>query len=382
MADPHSRAEFGGMPLAMLDVLGASLLQRTVQCMQKRGIGSIAVLSEFDSSRERALAPDIRWFKGSREQLWRYAEAVFNDFAQSGAELIVVARLGPYVQLDFEALLQFHLDHHSRVTRVCGDSGLPLDIFVISASRRNDAAFLFRNMLSAFRVPPENYRSGGYHNSLEGPDDLRRLALDSLSGNTGLEPQGQQVKPGVWTGKGARIHRQARVLAPAYVGAFATVRPLSVITRGSVIERDCQIDFGTVIENSTILANSYVGAGLDVISSVVGFRRIAHLQRHVEVEIGDRRLLSMASSSAPMRALLDAWNLALYMPKAFFAGLRARKQEVPATLPEAIQATPPAISAVSQRAVRVAGTETTEHQAHADRRFATELMATRRYGNE
>jgi hypothetical protein len=125
------------------------------------------------------------------------------------------------------------------------------------------------------------------------------------------------------------------------------------------------------VENSTVLPFSQVGAGLDVGFSVVGFRHIFHLQRRVDVEIADEKLIDMASTSATVRALSDMVNLALYMPKALLSNLREKAREVPATLPEAIQATPPSLSAA-----------VVEHQDRADRHFAPELMAARRYGNE
>jgi hypothetical protein len=361
----------GGVPLAMLDMLGASMVNRIAHRLQQQGVGATAVLSEASQFPERNLGPEVCWFKAGREQLWRYAEALFNDFAQSGAELVVVMRLGSYINLDLEPLLQFHLDHHSRLTQVRGSSGNLLDLLVISASRRNDAAFMFRNMLSAFRLPPEIYQASGYENPLETVADLRCLALDSLAGKTGLQPQGTEIKPGVWIGQSARIDSRARVLAPAYVGAHSRIRPMAVITRGSVIERHCHIDCGTVIEDSTILPFSHVGAGLDVSFSVVGFRRVVHLARQVDIEIADELLIGMASTSAPVRALNEMLSVALGMPKTLLASLRAKKQEVPATLPEAIQAPSPALSAA-----------TVEQQDRADRHFATELMAARRYGNE
>ncbi len=322
-----SAAQVGGVPLAMLDMLGASLVSRVAHRLQQQGVGTIAVLSEVSQIPERNLSPELCWYKAGREQLWRYAEALFNDFAQSGAELVVVMRLGSYINQDFEPLLQFHLDHHGRVTRVHGRFGNPLDLMVISASRRNDAAFMFRNMLTAFRLPPEIYQAGGYENPLETVADLRRLALDSLAGQTGLQPLGTEVKPGVWIGQHARINSRARVLAPAYIGAYSRIGPMAVITRGSVIERHCHIDCGTVIEDSTVLPFSRVGAGLDVNFAVVGFRRIAHLGRQVDIEIADERLLGMAPLSAPLRMLNDVLGLTLSMPKALLSGWRASKQK-------------------------------------------------------
>ena len=77
----------------MLDLLGASLLNRVTHRMHQQGISSIAVISEYDQFPDRHLSHDLRWFKAANGQFWRFAEAVFNDFAQNGAELIVVLRL-------------------------------------------------------------------------------------------------------------------------------------------------------------------------------------------------------------------------------------------------------------------------------------------------
>ena len=166
-----------------------------------------------------------------------------------------------------------------------------------------------------------------------------------------IEPQGVQIKPGVWVA-GARIHRKARIVAPAYIGAYARVRALAVVTRASVIERNTEIDCGTVIRDSTILPFSQVGAGLDVSFSVVGFRHVFHLQRQVDVEIADESLVDMASTSATVRALSDMLSLALYMPKALFSNLREERRDIPASLPEAIQAAPPSLSASCGRTSR------------------------------
>ena len=104
--------------------------------------------------------------------------------------------------VDYEKLVQFHLDHHSRLTRVCDQQGEALDLFVISASRRNDAAFIFRNMLERFRVPPDVFLLDDHQNRLQTIADFRRLALESFAGKNGIEPQGEQIKPGVWVAPG------------------------------------------------------------------------------------------------------------------------------------------------------------------------------------
>jgi hypothetical protein len=49
------------------------------------------------------------------------------------------------------------------------------------------------------------------------------------------------------------------------------------------------------------LPSSYVGAGLDVSHVVVGFRRIAHLNREIEIEVHDPRLLAPVPKAAMWR---------------------------------------------------------------------------------
>jgi hypothetical protein len=99
-----------------------------------------------------------------------------------------------------------------------------------------------------------------------------------------------------------------------------------VVTRGSNVERNAYVDCGTVVENASVLPSCYVGAGLDVTHAVIGFRRIAHLHRKIEIEVPDRRLLAPAPRAA-------AWRV---------AGLTAAAMEfvtngfrkVPTALPE------------------------------------------------
>lgn len=95
------------------------------------------------------------------------------------------------------------------------------------------------------------------------------------------------------------------------------------------------------------------------------------LPSQVQSEIVDARLIGKASTGAPVRALSDMLSLALYMPKALVVSLRAKRGKVPVTLPEAIQASPPIIS----------GT-TMEQESCRERRFGSEFMVARRYGDE
>ena len=160
--------------------------------------------------------------------------------------------------------MQAHLNHNGRVTAVTDGGGELLGSFLITAARRNEAAFLLRHQLQECRTAFARYEFDGYTNSLASAADLRQLAIDAFSGRAQLKPEGEEIKPGVWAGRGARIHRGARVLAPAFVGEGVKVRAAAVITRCSVLEHHSVVDCGTVIENSSVLPYTTIGAGLDV----------------------------------------------------------------------------------------------------------------------
>jgi carbonic anhydrase/acetyltransferase-like protein (isoleucine patch superfamily) len=245
-----------------------------------------------------------------------------------------------------------------------------LDTFAISASRRNDAAYLFRHELQQMRVPCDDYRFAGYINHLRDPKDFRILALDGFAGIVNIPPCGKQIKPGVWVGEDARVHRTARLLAPCFVGANAKVRASALLTRGSTVEHHSQIDCGTVVENASILQTTVIGAGLDVTHSVAGFQRIWNLRRAVEVEIYDRRLVATLRS-APVRVLNNAAEIAWIFSKSMVQTVLGRKAS----------RTPDLRDAVCQPAAVL---KKAEH-AHAntdDGMPAADLLSVRRYGNE
>lgn len=338
---------FGGVPIPLLDVLGRPMIHRIADRLRRFGFFAVTVIGDAGPQGarflRRALRADFRWITAPPDSRWQAAQRVFADYAQSGADLVIVMRLGPYAEIDFEQLLQFHLDQNGRVTAVTDPEGGPLGTFVISASRRNDAAFLLRHQLQESRTPFVRYPYTGYANRLAGAADLRQLVVDAFCGRLQITPEGRELKPGVWVCQGARIHRAARLLAPAFIGERAKVRASAVLTRGSVLEHHAEVDCGTIVEDATILPYTRVGAGLDLAHAVVGFRKMTNLRRRVEVEISDPKLVSMASA-APLRVLNSAASLAGFLPVNFVRGLFGRCP-AKASLPEAAEAPSTAIKA-------------------------------------
>jgi NDP-sugar pyrophosphorylase family protein len=363
-------------PLATLDVAGKSTLQRVAERLQQFGISSVSAVIEATPNsgvRNFGLPSDVSCVSAAPDRFWRMAELVFNDMAQGGAELVVLIRLGAYAEVDFEKLVQFHIDRKERVTRMASDEQA-LEIFCISASRRNDAASLFRTQLAHCRSECPLLQHEGYLNPLATARDLRQFAIDILTRQTQTCPAGKEIKPGVWTAPGAMIEKGARILAPAFVGSMARIRSGAVITRCSSVERHAEVDCGTVIENSTVLPFCYVGAGLDLAHSVAGMGRIVNLHRDVTVTIVDPKLVASMSVASGKRLIATAAEALTYLPRLAFEGIFARTKAEPADLQTALRKTSPALGTA-------AGFETSACDTEASHKFPNMVVA-RRYGHQ
>ncbi|HEU4414933.1 MAG TPA: hypothetical protein VFT65_09150 [Candidatus Angelobacter sp.] len=358
-------------PLGVLEVAGKSALQRTAERLQQCGITSITAVIEstaFPLARTFAGPAGLNYVVSTPERFWRTAENSFNDMAQSGAETVVLVRLGAYAEVDFEKLVQFHLDRGARVSQA-GREGRALEIFCVSASRRNDAASLLRSQLARCRSECPQMEQAGYLNPLADARDMRQFAIDILTRQTQTCPTGNEIKPGVWVARGAMIEKGARVLAPAFVGSLARIRAGAVVTRCSSIEHHAQIDCGTVVENSTMLPYCSIGAGLDLSHSVAGMGHIANLRRDVVIEVSDAKLMATISATSGKKMLSSAAELLTYIPRAAWQGMFAAGKEQP-DLNTALRKTSPALGGA-------AGYETPACDTEAAHKFP-DMIAARR----
>jgi hypothetical protein len=363
----------GGAPLSTVDVLGRSLVLRIADRLIRYGVNTVYVVGNVERLKNAADVPaEVEFVAAGENGLWRECEAVFGIATQNGAETLLVQRVGPYLEVDYDDVIAFHLDRRNRVTLVKDREGESLDIFCVSASRRNDAAYLFRHQLQESRTPSVAYRYTGHRNPMLSGADLRRLTIDAFEGTVEVHPSGRQIRPGVWVGEGSRIERGARVLAPAFIGSHAVVHPAAVVTRFSSVEHHAEVDCGTVVEDANVLPYTYIGAALDVAHAVVGNQRLLNLPRNVEIEIADPKLVRKLSEHAPIR-VLAAIVAALGRRRILrfcFPGLRPA---APASLTAAIQA--PSAALKSEAALQAASPS-------SEAEFSTNLMVARRYGNE
>jgi carbonic anhydrase/acetyltransferase-like protein (isoleucine patch superfamily) len=369
---------FGNIPFACLDVLGMPVEERVVQRLRHFGITICSLITDSPAEAQpflrcRSLDSRTRPLHAGGEQLWQAAEQEFQSCAEDGAELIVVLRLGAYVEVDYEEMIQHHLDRRSCVTQAVDANNSPLELFVLSGSARMDAAELFQSRLQHLRRESEPFEVKGYVNRLQSASDLRRLAVDGLLARNAAVPQGKEVKPGIWLGPSARVHRKARIVAPAYIGGGTKIRASALITRGTVVEQHAVVDCGTVVENTTVLPFTCLGAGLDAMHCVVGFRRVAHLARNVEVEVHDEKLVGTIPLSPVSRLAGSTAALFAFLPKEIYRGLVSpwrRKQMARNAAPSE-----EAESSLENSALEASDSESEPSE------FPSNLAVVRRYGD-
>ena len=274
--------------LACVEVLGQTVLGRTIEQLLRGGVDSLAVIS--DDSFASAVFGEDRVSFSSAKDVWQSASG---KIAGTSAEAVLVMRLGGYVEFDPADLLETHRNLQTPLTRACTDAG-PLDLWVMGPQTISADKGL-QQMLRDDKAA--SYSVSGYVNRLESPRDLRQLVCDSLAARCQFRPHGVEARPGVWMGQGAQVERSARIVAPAFIGRNTKIGDQCLITRGSNIECNSEVDYGTVVEDSSILSNTYVGIGLDLSHSIVDGDNLLNMQHEVTLKISDPVVLRPMNNS-------------------------------------------------------------------------------------
>jgi hypothetical protein len=280
---------------------------------------------------------------------------------------VLVQRLGSWAEVDYAAMVGKHRSFGSALTQACSPVAGPLEIFVIASNSLSEAAALLRGELRDERIEPVLYDTPGYVNAMSEPAEMRKLILNSFAGEAAISPWGRELRPGVWVGRGARIHHNARLLAPAFIGAFCHVHDGAVITRGSSLEHHAELDCAAVVDNSSLLPYTRVAAGLDVEQSVVGFRQVYSLQHKITVDVEDTHLIGITQQYS-MRAHRAMEWLFSWMPNALWKLIFEASHDLAA--PEASDSSAPALGDASLAPVE------------SQRKSYPEMVAARRYGDE
>ena len=302
-----------GCPLVCLDVLGKSVLERTIDKIRQSRIGAISVVG--DATWLRVLSMQRQSAASTAEHssvnTWLAAIEAFNTYAKNGVQSIIVIRLRAYMDFNLEDILQCHREQRFPATQIADQHG-NLDFWVLDGARveATDLPSLewasfggAAGMRNGSAIA--TYLLRGYVNRLRHPRDFRQLVMDSFRGQNQLLPAGREIQRGVWAEESAQIHRRAQLIGPVYVGRRAKLREDTLVARYSNVECDSEVDCGTAVQDSSILPNTYVGSWLDISHAVIQQSHIAHLARNVVMEISDRNVLR-ATVESPSRPLHEA----------------------------------------------------------------------------
>lgn len=311
-----------GCPVAFAELLGLPLLDRVIQRLRASGVEQVSVISEGTGSK----VAQIDEFVYASGGFWSAWDSVVSQYLNNGIEILLLIRLGPYVEIDVPDLVRFHQANPGALTQVYDTKG-PLDLVVVNAAELRVSDGSFRNRLSTFIPQRSRYRFSGYSNRLNGAADFRRLVNDAFLGRCGVTPVGREVRAGIWMGDYSFVDNTARIDAPAFIGAGTRIGASCNIGGSSAIERDCEIDCGTIVEDCCVFPDTYVGMGLNVRHSLVAGSKLFHLKRNVEIEFRDRHLI--ANTLASRNQLTSATSRLLRpMRTASSFGLSARVSKV------------------------------------------------------
>jgi NDP-sugar pyrophosphorylase family protein len=314
-------------PVACADILGRSMVERTIERFARADVEAVTVLVAADNPLfgipVAAGLDHVDVIVHRVADIFSGIAQTLNEYSDRGIAHSFVTGANLYAETDLLDLFYFHREARQAATR-CLNSESPMELWVVHCEKalQNDLESLF----TCAEKSGASYFTRDYVNRLKHAADLRRLVSDVLSGRCALRPSGRETKPGVWLDEKAEIHRTARIVAPAYIGRGSKVQQDTLITRCSNIERDCCIDCGTVIEDSSILANTTVGIWLDVCHAVASGNKLLSLGHEVVVEISDPSVLRTTAEAK------NGWELKpLYAEQQVVAGIRQKQPPAPET---------------------------------------------------
>ena len=285
-----SRDPVPAFPLACCEVLGESAVERTIQRLQSAGIGSVTVLapstlSDFVNELGRRYR-GIRFVPSSPSTETNEVNTVFEQI-EKVADRVVVVKMGAYVEFDLAALLEIQHTKRESVIRVHGDHG-PLDVWLVNLrSGPTDIGTPWFSGMVSSACPVK-----GYVNQLLRWQDLHSFGIDILLARCEAKPFGRQKAPGIWLAEEARVHRDAELIAPVYVGRSSVVGASARVNGMTSIESRCEVGAGTTVEDSLILPRTRIGVGLHVSHAIVDGACFVDIRQNIAVKVSDAKLLS------------------------------------------------------------------------------------------
>ena len=286
-----------GEPLPCVEIMGRSMLERTIERFVHANVEVVTVLMSGDAAwaaQSTRNAHDRVKFKSVCDIGSAIGKEI-REFSQSGIDHAFIVSANVYTETDLFDFYSFHRESQQRATKAIDRDGR-LGFGIVDCGKALEIDI--ENILMRGEGAGSSYFVREYVSQLNHTRDLRRTITDALNGRCAMRPAGTEVKPGVWVDEGAQVHKRARIVAPAYIGRGSRIRQDTVITRCSSIEKDCYVDWGTVIEDSSILSDTHIGISVDVCHAIANGNKLLNLERDVVIEISDPGVMR---STSPVR---------------------------------------------------------------------------------
>ena len=117
--------------------------------------------------------------------------------------------------------------------------------------------------------PLFGFVANGYWCDVGNIDSYIKAQVDALSGKVKLNVPGEQVMPGVWVGRSAKISSRADLKGPMVLGENCEIAPGARIREYSVIGDNVILAPNSFVVRSTVFSNSYIGEGSVVSGSII-----------------------------------------------------------------------------------------------------------------
>ncbi len=117
--------------------------------------------------------------------------------------------------------------------------------------------------------PLFGYVADGYWCDVGNIDMYLKAQVDALSGKVKLNIPGEQITPGIWVGRSAKISSRADLKGPMVLGENCEIAPGARLREFTVIGDNVIVAPNSFVVRSTVFSNSYIGENSIVSGSII-----------------------------------------------------------------------------------------------------------------
>jgi mannose-1-phosphate guanylyltransferase / phosphomannomutase len=133
-----------------------------------------------------------------------------------------------------------------------------------------------------------------------------------LRGNfNGINIPGKEIKPGVWVGRGVRVHQDAVISSPVLIGDFTHIKRGVFVGKNSIVGKNVILDMDARIKESIIIDNTYIGAHNEIMDSIIRKNSLTNLPCLLDLFIKDNLIIGDLDKNTICCRLERFFNLML-----------------------------------------------------------------------